>query len=101
MRPDKVHALLVVLPVEGVVGGDLDGQAVGVPRSVAALGGLSRLLVLDLRAERDVVVDVLAPGQEHHGHCVVVALVADVDVRGDLKGGIYKFMEKGKLGFLN
>ena len=34
-----------------------------------------------LSAESDVVVDVLAPCDEHHGDCVVVSFVSDVHVR--------------------
>ena len=61
--------------VEVVVVGDLDGEAVGVFGAgsvVAALGRLARVGVLGLGGEGDVVVDELAPGDQHDGDGVVV-----------------------------
>ncbi len=53
------------------------------PGSVAALGSLAGRLVLDLGVQGDVVIDVLAPGDQHEGDSVVVPLVTDVDVGGN------------------
>ena len=75
LRPDKVHASLLVRLVEVVVVGDLDGEAVGVFGAgsvVAALGRLARVGVLGLGGEGDVVVDELPPGHQQDRHSVVV-----------------------------
>ena len=54
MGSDKVHTALVVGSVEGVVGRDLDGEALAVAAAVAALGRLLRVRVLHLRSKYNV-----------------------------------------------
>ena len=54
--------------------------------TVAALGGLLGHGILDLGGEGDVVVNVLAPGNQEKGDGVVVLLVAGVAVGGDEPG---------------
>ena len=87
MGADKVHALLAVLAVEGIVLGNLNGQAVGVAGAITALGSLLGRGVLDLSTEGDIVVNVLSPGDEHHGNSVVVAFITNVDIGGDQTSG--------------
>ena len=48
---DKVHATLVMGSVEGIVGRDLDGEALAVPVAVAALGRLLGVRVLHLKCK--------------------------------------------------
>ena len=48
MGADKVHASLVVAPVESIILGDLNGQAVAILGTITTLGCLLGLLVLNL-----------------------------------------------------
>ena len=78
-----------MLLVEVVVVRDLDGQAVGVlgPGSVVTtLGGLARVGVLGLGGEGDVVVDELAPGDQHDGDGVVVETLVLMNRAGNGTG---------------
>ena len=84
LRPDKVHASLLVRLVEVVVVGDLYGEAVGMFGAgsvVAALGRLARVGVLGLGGEGDVVVDELAPGDQEDRHSVVVEALVLIGVK--------------------
>jgi hypothetical protein len=71
----KVETLAAILRIKVVVGGNVDGHALGVRlRANAVLATLGRLPrpVLRLAGQRDVVVQVLAPRHQQHCHRVVV-----------------------------
>ena len=69
----KVHAALIEFGVKGIVGGDFNGEAIGMGRSpVATFGRLICPRVPRLSCEGNVVVNVLPPGNKDHGHGVIV-----------------------------
>ena len=71
----KVEALPAVLRVEAIVVGNVNRHALGMRACAdAVLTALGRLavVVLGLAGQRDVVVEVLAPGHQQHRHRVVV-----------------------------
>ena len=72
-----------MLGEEWVPDWDLDGEAVGVRGSLAALWGLSRLGVPRLEGQRDVVVDELAPSDQDDGHRVVVEALGGGTMRDE------------------
>ncbi len=86
---DEVETLAAVLGVETIIVGDVDGHALWVgpgPDTVlAALGRLARP-ILRLARQRDVVVEILAPGHQQHRHRVVVEpLVLGIVFKGTVK----------------
>ena len=71
----EVHAVPLVKIEELVIRGNVNRETVWVrtlQSDLAALGGLSCILVSRLGSECDVVVHELPPGHQHHGDSVVM-----------------------------